>query len=117
MPEEHAISPFVIYPILFIATFIYLAVLWVVVLVAYNLIFEPFDFGSLGSFAVKSAILLSIIALMSLLPYVNWFTLVAWWLGLMIVFKKDFWECRILVILVWGLSFIARLFLSGILAR
>lgn len=110
-PLGHAL----LYPILFVATFVYLAILWVVVLIVYNLIFEPFEFGALSSFAVRSAILLAVIALIYLIPYVNWFSLVAWWIGLMIVFKKDFWECRILVFLIWGLSFLSRIFLIGLL--
>ncbi len=43
--------------------FIYTAILWVVVLILYNLLFEPFDFGALGLFAVKSAILVSLVTL------------------------------------------------------
>ena len=99
------------WPIFFLA----LSIVWVIVLVLYNLIFEPFDFGPLGSFAGKSALLIAIMATIYVMPYVNWFSLIAWWFGLMVVFKKDFWECRILVFLIWGVTFIIRLFLSGIL--
>jgi hypothetical protein len=106
---------FLVYFIAFLVTFVYLFVLWVVVLVVYNFVFEPFDFGPLKYFAAKSALLLTIIAIIYLIPYLNWFSLIVWWIGLMIIFKKDFWECRILVLLIWGLSFIARLFLTGIL--
>ena len=97
-------------------TFIYLTVLWVIVLVVYNLLFEAFDFGALWPFIGKSAILLGIISVISIIPYVHWFSLVAWWIGLMAIFKKDFWECRILVMLIWGLSFIVGLFVEGWLA-
>lgn len=105
------------YLIAFPLTFIALAVLWVIVLTVYNLLFEPFDFGSLGSFAAKSALLLLIMTIIYLLPYANWFALIVWWIGLMVVFNKDFWECRILVLLIWGVSFAMRLVLVGLLVN
>ena len=97
--------------------FAYLAVLWVVVLVVYNFIFESFDFGPLGMFAIKSLILLGFISVIYVLPYVHWLSLIFWWLGLMVIFQKDFWECRVLVMLIWGLSFIFRLLLSDVFFR
>lgn len=103
------------YLIAFLATFLYLAVLWVIVLTVYNLILEPFDFGPLGIFAAKSALLLAIMSGLYLVPYASWFALVFWWIGLMVIFKKDFWECRVLVVLIWGIGFIGRLFLSALL--
>jgi hypothetical protein len=99
------------YPIIFV----YLSVLWVAVLVVYNMIFEPFDFGALGPFAAKSAILIAIMSAISLIPFVYFFSLIFWWIGLMIVFKKDFWECRILVFLIWGLSIVFRFALGAML--
>jgi hypothetical protein len=99
----------VIYVIAFLAVFVYLWVLWVVVLVVYNLIFEPFDFGALSSFAWKSCLLIGIMSVIYLIPYVHWGALLFWWFGLMLIFNKDFWECRILVFLIWGIGFISRL--------
>src|SRR2546430_500605 len=86
--------------------FVYTAIVWVVVLVIYNLIFEPFDFGPLKWFAGKSALLVFVISLCQVfIPFGGVAVLIPWWLGLMFVFKKDFWECRILVFLIWGVHF------------
>src|SRR5262245_25621960 len=103
------------YVIAFPIIFIYLSVLWVGVLVVYNIFFEPFDFGPLASFAGKSAILIAVITAISLIPYVYFFSLIFWWIGLMIIFKKDLWECKILVFLIWGLSILFRFVLGGLL--
>jgi hypothetical protein len=90
--------------------FIYTAVLWVVVLLLYNLFFEPFDFGPLGWFAGKSAILVFIVSLtVTFVPFGGLASLVVWWIGLMIIFKKDLLECRILVIMIWGTNFLISL--------
>jgi len=105
----------VFYLIAFPIVFVYLSILWVVVLVVYNLAIEAFDFGPLVSFAGKSAILVSIVSLIYLLPYVHWFTLIVWWIGLMVIFKKDFWECKMLVFLIWGVGFVTRFFIAGML--
>jgi hypothetical protein len=95
------------YAIFFAITYAYTAILWVVVLVIYNLIFEPFDFGPLGSFAWKSAVLVLAVALVrTFVPFGGLASLVIWWLGLMVIFQKDLWECRVLVILIWGTSFL-----------
>jgi hypothetical protein len=90
--------------------FVYTAVLWVVVLLLYNVLFEPFDFGSLGFFAGKSAILVFLIALtVTFVRYGDLASLPIWWIGLMVIFKKDLLECRILVVLIWGTNFLVSL--------
>jgi hypothetical protein len=96
--------------------FIYTAVLWVVVLLLYNLLFEPFDFGSLGWFAGKSAILVFIVSLtVTFVPFGSLASLPVWWIGLMIIFKKDLLECRILVVLIWGTNFLFNLVMGAML--
>jgi hypothetical protein len=103
------------YLILFPIVFIYTAILWVAVLVVYNLLFEPFDFGALTDFAWKSAILVAIVSIIvTFVPFGGLASLIVWWIGLMIVFKKDFWECRILVILIWFVNFIFGLLIRGL---
>jgi hypothetical protein len=32
-----------------------------------------------------------------------------------VIFKKDFWECKILVILIWGISFLGNLGINALL--
>ncbi len=103
------------YLIIFPIVFVYTAILWVVVLVLYNLLFEAFDFGALGTFAGKSAILIAIVSLvLTLVPFGGLASLIVWWIGLMMVFNKDFWECRILVILIWGINFLFGLLIQGL---
>ena len=90
--------------------FVYLAIIWVVVLAIYNLFLEPFDFGPLASFAAKStALILAVSLFVTFVPFGGLASLIVWWIGLMVIFKKDFWECKILVILIWGISFLGNL--------
>jgi hypothetical protein len=100
-----------VYVIAFLILFAYTAILWVVVLALYSAFFEPFDFGPLGSFAVKSMILISIICLSALFFGIagRLVNLLIWWIGLVVLFRKDMWESRVLVILLWGVHFLAGL--------
>ncbi|MBI2804039.1 MAG: hypothetical protein HYX68_03545 [Planctomycetes bacterium] len=103
------------YLILLPIVFLYTAVLWVVVLILYNLLFEPFDFGVLSAFALKSAILVGVVSLVvTFVPYGGLASLIVWWIGLMVVFQKDFWECRILVIMIWGVNFLFGLLIHAL---
>ena len=95
-------------------TFVYTAVLWAVVLLLYNMLFEPFDFGALGWFAGKSAILISIVSLITIVSYGILATLPVWWIGLMVIFKKDLMECKILVVMIWFTSFLFRLAMGAL---
>jgi len=105
------------YLIILPIVFIYTAILWVVVLVLYNLIFEPFDFGPLGTFAAKSVGLVLLVSLVvTFAPFGMLASLIVWWLGLMLIFKKDFWECRIFVIMIWGINFLVGLGINAIIA-
>jgi len=103
--------------IMFVVAFFYLAIIWVVVLAIYYVFLEPFDFAPLGSFVGKSIALILIVALFTaVVPYGNYATLIIWWIGLTLIFKKDFWECKILVILIWGISFLVWLGVKALLA-
>jgi hypothetical protein len=100
-----------------LVAFVLLALLWVAVLAVYNVFLEPFDFGPLGMFAAKSTALVLIVALfITLVPFGGLLSLVVWWIGLMVIFKKDFWECKILVILIWGVSFLMNMGIHALLA-
>jgi hypothetical protein len=96
--------------------FIYTAIIWIAVLFLYNMFVEPFDFGPLGRFAGKSALLVLLVALtVTFVPFGSLASLLVWWIGLMIIFKKDFWECKVLVILIWGMSFLLDLAIKAVL--
>ena len=110
MPDE--ISYLVLFPIVYV----YTAVLWVVVLVLYNLLIDGLDMGALGSFAWKSAILVLFVALtVTFVPWGDFASLIIWWIGLMVIFKKDLWECRILVTMIWGVDFLCTLLVKSLL--
>ncbi|MCS7046333.1 MAG: hypothetical protein NZO58_08260 [Gemmataceae bacterium] len=89
----------------------YSAVLWVVVLVLYSVWIEPFDFGPLSSFAWRSSVLLTIVTTNTLLLKTtgDLINLLVWWLGMLILFRRDFWESRVLVMMVWGAHCVAGL--------
>lgn len=111
-----------IYLILLPIVFVYTAIVWTVVLIVYNLIFEPFDFGALSTFAWKSAILVLIASLViTFLPFGIYASLLVWLIGLIVIFKKDPWECRILVILIWVtyilVNFAITLLIEGMLRQ
>lgn len=102
--------------VVFAIVFIYTAILWVVVLVLYSAFIESFDFGALSTFAWKSAILVGIIsAVVSFVPYGGFLALLIWALGLLILFQKDVWESRVLVILIWVVNFVAGLIMRALL--
>jgi hypothetical protein len=96
--------------------FVYLSIIWIAVLAIYNVFLEPFDFGPLGSFALKSVALVAIVsAFVTFVPFGGLASLIVWWIGLMVIFKKDFWECKILVILIWGISFLGNMGIQALL--
>jgi hypothetical protein len=96
--------------------FVYTAVVWVAVLLLYSFFFEAFDFGPLGWFALKSALLVLVASLIVIfIPFGICGLVLVWWLGLMVIFKKDFWECRVLVILIWGVDFLLYMMIQGLI--
>jgi hypothetical protein len=102
----------IVYSIVFAYTFI----LWVVVLVVYSALIESLDFGSLGTFAAKSVLLVGIVAVVvTFVPFGGLLALVVWWIGLAAIFRMDFWECRVLVILIWGINFLLGLGISALI--
>jgi hypothetical protein len=114
----HRIEGELKYLIIFPIVFIYTAILWVAVLVVYNLLFEPFDFGALSWFAVKSVILVGVVSLVVTFVPLGLGRLASlpfWWIGLVVTFKKDVWECRILVFLLWGVNFLVGWMFQGLL--
>src|SRR5262245_32176982 len=82
-----------IYVVAFLIIFVYTAILWVIVLALYSSLIEPFDFGPLGSFALKSAVLISVICLSALFFGIagRLVNLLIWWIGLVVLFRKDMW--------------------------
>ena len=91
--KSRACPPYVEMPmanlLLLLIAFVYVAVAWVVVLSLYNFFMEPFDFGPIGMFALKSTILVTAVALfVAFVPLGLLASLIVWWVGLMLLFKK-----------------------------
>jgi hypothetical protein len=106
----------VVYLLVIPIIFVYTLIVWVAVLFLYNTLVEPFDFGPLGTFAAKSLGLVFAVSLfVTFVPFGMLASLIVWWLGLTLVFKKDFWECKVLVILIWGANFVIGLGIQAIM--
>jgi hypothetical protein len=95
--------------------FLYTSVLWIVVLYLYNRFIEGFDFGNFPGFLGKSVLLIAVVSLCGFHLYGILLSVIIWWGGLMLLFKKEFWECRILVLLLWGLFFVTGMLITGVL--
>ena len=85
------------------------AVIWVVSLVLYSLLVGGIDFGSLGIFSLKSAGLVAVVVVVMFIPFGGWLALAVWWVGAVLVCGMEFWEAKVLVLIVWALSFLLRL--------
>jgi len=104
---------YIVLPVVFFLT----SVIWVIVLMLYSMLMEPFDFGPLGAFALKSAILIFLVSLtVTFVPFGRFASLLVWWFGLMVIFRKDFWECRVLVVMIWGVNFAMSFGLAALFA-
>ena len=91
--------------IIFAIVFAYSLVLWGIVLGVYGLVIEPIDFGYLPTFAWKSLLLVGVVALVvTFIPLGRFLTLIVWWVGIAVIFRMDFWECRMVVFLIWGIN-------------
>jgi hypothetical protein len=42
-------------------------------------------------------------------------SLAVWWIGLTVVFNKDFLECKVLVAIIWVANFLFGLAIRGLL--
>jgi hypothetical protein len=98
----------------FIIVFIYSAILWVAVLIIYSAFIESLDFGRLSTFALKSVILIAIVAaVVSFVPWGGFLTFPLWGLGLIIIMRVDLWEARMLLALLWVVNYFVGLAVRG----
>jgi len=104
----------VAYAIVFAIIFAYTLVVWLIVLTIYHNLIEPFDFGPLSTFAVKTLVIVAIVTTVVLLvPGGRYLALLIWWLGLAVLFGRDLWESRMLVVLLWVVNFVVGLALQA----
>jgi hypothetical protein len=97
------------YALGFVILYVIVAVIFMVATIVYSFLIGPLDFGALWPFLAKAALLIGIVAAVLLLPYGGWLALPIWWVGVMLIFGVDFWQARILVAIVWVLTFLVRL--------
>jgi hypothetical protein len=97
------------YAVGFAILYVIVAIIFVAATVAYSALIGSLDFGAFWPFVGKAALLVGIAAAVMLLPYGGWIVLVVWWVGVVLVFRVDFWQARILVVIIWALSFLVRL--------
>jgi|SRR5579885_2855469 hypothetical protein len=65
------------------------------------------EFGEVHIVLAKAIPLLIVVTLLELAPYGSLIAIPVWWFGLMLLFRLDFWEVRILVFVNWGLNALA----------
>ena len=73
------------------------------------------DFGAVHIVVLKAIPLLIAVNVLAAIPYGIYLAIPVWWIGLMILFRLDFWEVRTLVVVNWALNFIVRLILISLL--
>jgi len=87
-----------------------------------NFIAEACDIGEIHIAIFKAFGLLLVVNIVSLLrnPSLNslggWITFPIWLIGVMVLFRLDFWEARILILFNWGLNFLIGIFLMSAIA-
>jgi hypothetical protein len=87
------------------------AVILIVSMVASSAIAGGIEFGEVHVVVPKAIALLVVVNLVSVLPFGFFLALPIWIVGLMALFKLDFWEARILFAVNWVLNTVVRLFL------
>jgi hypothetical protein len=102
----------------FVILYLALAVVWVVSLFAYNAIVGGLDIGGpLGMFALKSAGLVAVATIVIVLPFGGFLVIGVWWLGLVFLFGMEFWDAKILVAIIWGITFLLRLAVFALVVK
>jgi hypothetical protein len=66
------------------------------------------DFGQVHIVLAKAIPLLIVVSLLQLVPFGIVLSFPIWWIGLMVLFRLDFWEVRMLVAINWGLNALAH---------
>jgi len=82
-----------------------------------NYIAGGMDFGPLYLVLLKSIPFLIVLNLVGkFVPFTLWFwlSLPLWWLGVMLLFRLDVWEARLLVVVNWLLNFALQLLIATV---
>lgn len=103
------------YAILFAILYPIIAVIFAVAVVLYASFIGGVEFGVLGPFLLKSAALIAVVTLVMFIPYGGFLTLAVWWGGFVLLFGMEFWEAKVIVAIIWGLTFVTRMALLAVL--
>ncbi|SRR5579875_3512732 len=66
------------------------------------------EFGQVHIVLAKAIPLLIVVNLLQLVSFGIVLSIPIWWIGLMVLFRLDFWEVRTLVAINWGLNALAH---------
>jgi hypothetical protein len=88
------------YVVAFLVVFVVTAAVWIAAATIYNLLIGGFNFGELSAFARKSALLVALASAVLFVPFGGWLALAIWWIGVVALFGMDFWEAKIIVVLL-----------------
>jgi hypothetical protein len=74
------------------------------------------DFGDVRVAVPKAVGLLSVVTLVGFVPFIGWFLAIPiWCVGLMNLFRLDFWETRVLFIINWGVGSLFKIFILALI--
>ena len=95
--------------------FVFSVIILIISMVLTSSLMGGVDFGAVHIVVLKAIPLLIAVNLLAAIPYGIYLAIPVWWIGLMILFRLDFWEVRTLVVVNWALNFIVRLILISLL--
>jgi hypothetical protein len=101
------------YVVAFVVVFVVTAAVWIAAATIYNLLMGGFNFGELSAFVWKSALLVALASAVLFVPFGGWLALAIWWIGVVALFGMDFWEAKIIVVIIWACCFVIRIVLMA----
>jgi hypothetical protein len=76
---------------------------------------EALDIGEIHAAVFKAFLLVVLVNLVRLVPFGGYLTLLVWLVGLLVVFRLDLWEARMVLLINWLLNMAVSFFLLGLL--
>jgi len=105
------------HPLLFILLVIIGTIILVVSLMLLSGAAGGIELGPIHLAILKAVVLVTAVNLVNLIPVAGIFlTIPVWWFGLYFLFRIDFWDCRIPVLVNWILNLVTLLLAWGIVA-
>jgi hypothetical protein len=93
-------------------------VIFFVAMILSNLIAGAGEIGEIHVTVAKTFALVLVVNVIGLIPFAGpWIALLVWIGGVLSFFKLDAFEAVIVIVINWGLNFVVRLVLLGMMAR